>query len=110
MGSVIFNPVTPAGLHLRKGMLVIWQDDDGSFRLVRLVRADSGAKRSKHPAAPQPLMADIDFLNGVILRTPIDRLIELPRHDPAYRRRVAFRAHPSRGKRPLWSPKATYTA
>ncbi len=83
------NPVTSLGLHLRRGMLVLWADDRGSLRLVRIVEADSTDRRRTR--ANGVLTATLDLLNGTLVRAPIDHLVELPRHDPAYRRRRAFR-------------------
>lgn len=77
------NPITNAGYHLRPGLQVLWQSDDGHYLLAVVAAADSTAerKRARFPA-PQALL---QFPNGVQVLTPINRVHALPHHGP-YRR------------------------
>ncbi len=75
------NPTTPAGYHLRRGMMVLWEDDRGQFILARILDALAGADPRGVPAA------EVSFPDGRVLVAPIDRLHELPRHESTARRR-----------------------
>ena len=75
------NPTTPAGYHLRRGMVVLWEDERGQFLLARISDALAGQDDRGVPAAA------VVFPNGQVLVAPIDRLHELPRHESTARRR-----------------------
>lgn len=92
--SIRQNPVTSAGYHLRPGLRVLWQSDEGHYLLAYVEAADSTSKRSRR-RIPQPQVL-LSFPNGVQVITPIDRVHALPLHGPYRRERTRQRRPPQR--------------
>jgi hypothetical protein len=83
------NPVTMAGYHLRPGLKVLWESDDGNYVLAVVAAADSTAARQR-ARVPTP-QALLHFPNGAQVLTPINRVHALPLHGPYRRGRRARR-------------------
>jgi hypothetical protein len=83
----IRNPATPEGYHLRRGMLVLWRDERDHYLLARIQEARPSAAHAAGTDGTGTAAVIVQFPNGELARTPIDRLHELPRHESTARRR-----------------------
>jgi hypothetical protein len=82
-GQPCRNPTTAQGLAVRRGMTVLWRNENGDFLLTKIV--ESLLEIEEHDRRIKAAM--IHFPNGVVMVVPIDELHELPRHESSSRRR-----------------------